>query len=1004
MKLPKIILYFFLLTSYAFTTLKSNTDPQMLEDYIQILSELEEQAAKRDKKDCTQDKLCTVISKLNALKNQFNCHDARVRSDFAQLFSEVDRIISKEDDLSEEIAQCCEELKSKIDSLTLVPDCDFSGTYTLLNSVLSKEDVIIDNLETLIVDQNACCTTLNAKINNLTNIVNIGFDDSFMQLNMVIAQNNSVSSKIDLCCATLNSKIDSININNQCDLSGTFTAFDACCFTLGSKIDAININSSCDLAGTFTVLDQVLTQEISTQSKLDLCCNTIVSQLDTLAGLVAADFAGTFTSLDACCLTLNSKIDAININSTCDLSGAFTALNACCSTLNSKIDILLTSTCFGSGSSNPCTLTPISGPTVLSAAGSYCLISGFAVASGDGILITGNNITLDLNSKTVVGTGGNNGIHIASSASNVSIINGSIVGMNNSGILIEGNKCLVQNCAMNDNLIGLNIINAQANRIIGNTAITNLSAGFALTNARNTLVLNNRAIANGSDNNAYGFISSAGFGNIFEQCIADNTITTTNAQGFIAAGFILTGTECCSKILDCKADNTQTASFGFAVPYGIYLEEDFVGTVTLKTSNFNGTSITAVNWSPDGRYLAVGDRENDLRVYSFNGRSLLFTASALSGLQNSVDWSPDGTYLAAGGPTALDGFEIHVFAFNGNSLTPIATANSSNGVPVTSVEWSPDGNYLAVGILNAGGESMMPSVFQIAVFFFDGNSLTLVDAITYFDGSASISTIDWSPNEQFLAVGSGRSMTIPGLVSIYSFDQTTALLSLVTTQTPGPVIEIEWSPNGKFLGVAQIDNGDGVTGRIYHFDGSVLDQVASATAGDTEDKGPQPGFFNSIDWTPDGEFIAFGGSKSIMDNATIRIYSFDNSTITGTTQIITTDPVSQGALEWTQSEKYLASGSRMLSSGANLPAVHVFKSFTRNTCKNVVKNNTVSCVTGGCGTGVGINADTTLNTVLGNTSSNNDRNYLFVENIYTGGLYNSPTPPTNIQNISLSSR
>lgn len=906
MKLPKIILYFFLLTSYAVTTLKPNTDPQLLEDYIQILSELEEQAAKRDKKDCTQDKLCTVISKLNALKNQFNCHDARVRSDFAQLFSEVDQIISRQDDISDEIAECCEELKSKIDNLTLVAACDFSGTYTLLNSVLSKEDVIIDTLDTLTIDQAACCITLNTKINNLTNIVNMGFDDTFLQLNMVIAQNNTVSSKIDQCCATLNSKIDTIMVGGSCDLSGTFTV-----------------------------------------------------------------------------------------------------LAACCTTLESKIDILLTSTCFGSGSSNLCALTPITGPTVLAVPGSYCLISGFLVASGDGILITGSNITLDLNSKTIVGIGGHNGIHVAPSASNVSIFNGGVVGMTNSGMLIEGNKCLIQNCTLNDNLIGLNIVNAHANRVIGNTAITNLSAGFSLTNARNTIVLNNRAIANGSDNNAYGFISSAGFGNIFEQCIADNTKTTTNAQGLIAAGFILTGTECCSKILDCKADNTQTASVGFAVPYGIYLEEDFVGTVTLKTSNFDGTVINAVNWSPDGRYLAVGDNitpnNPDLRVYTFNGRSLLFTTSAQLGRTNSVDWSPDGTYLAQGGITATDGFEIHVFAFNGNTLTQIATANSSNGVPVTSVEWSPDGSFLAVGIQNNGGESMIPSVFQIAVFFFDGNSLTLVDAITYFDGSASITTVDWSPNEQFLAVGSGASPTIPGLVSVYSFDQTTALLSLVTTQTPGPVGEIEWSPNGKFLAVAQLDNGDGVTGRVYHFDGSVLDQVATVSAGDTNDKGPKPGFFNAVDWTPDGEFIAFGGTKSIMDNATIRIYSFDNSTITGTSQIIATDPINLGALEWTQSEKYLASGSRMLSSGAIAPAVHVFKSITRNTCKNVVKNNTVSCVTGGCGTGVGINADTTLNTVLGNTSSNNDRNYLFVENIYTGGLYNSPTPPTNIQNISLSS-
>jgi len=61
---------------------------------------------------------------------------------------------------------------------------------------------------------------------------------------------------------------------------------------------------------------------------------------------------------------------------------------------------------------NPCDPTPITGPTTLAVAGHYCLSESFSVGSGDGITVTASNVVLDLNNKTISGTGGDNGVVI----------------------------------------------------------------------------------------------------------------------------------------------------------------------------------------------------------------------------------------------------------------------------------------------------------------------------------------------------------------------------------------------------------------------------------------------------------------------------------------------------------------------------------------------------------------------------------------------------------------
>ena len=88
-------------------------------------------------------------------------------------------------------------------------------------------------------------------------------------------------------------------------------------------------------------------------------------------------------------------------------------------------------------------------------------------------------------------------------------------------------------------------------------------------------------------------------------------------------------------------------------------------------------------------------------MLAFDGTSLASVATFAHGATiNSVNWSPDGRFLAIGGFIA-GGIEVQVLAFDGTSLTSVATF--AHGAEVRSVNWSPNGTVLGIGGDPSGG-------------------------------------------------------------------------------------------------------------------------------------------------------------------------------------------------------------------------------------------------------------------------------------------------------------
>lgn len=192
-----------------------------------------------------------------------------------------------------------------------------------------------------------------------------------------------------------------------------------------------------------------------------------------------------------------------------------------------------------------------------------------------------------------------------------------------------------------------------------------------------------------------------------------------------------------------------------------------------------------MDWSLDGRYVAVsGPTGGNLGVYFFNGVSLTQVASynTMSSWGNCVAWSPNGKYIAVGNLAVLSLNDLQVFQFNGTNLSLITTVNNTNEIDY--LAWHPSGTYLAAA--GAGNNST-------TIYSFNGTGLTSIAS----QSSTTPRGVDWSPSGLFLAVGGGDNV-----VTVYSFANLTSLYSVASRGvTSSGIWCVKWSPDGTKIAI-----------------------------------------------------------------------------------------------------------------------------------------------------------------------------------------------------------
>ncbi len=270
----------------------------------------------------------------------------------------------------------------------------------------------------------------------------------------------------------------------------------------------------------------------------------------------------------------------------------------------------------------------------------------------------------------------------------------------------------------------------------------------------------------------------------------------------------------------------------------------------------------------------------------------------------SVNFSPCGRYLAVGASSGFDtDRSLELYAFNpagSEILTRIASINPGDGNSpsdnlsrVWSVNFSPCGRYLAVGVTSGDptGRSLELYAFNPAGY----EVLTRIASINPGYGNSpsdnlfSVQSVNFSPCGRYLAVGAVSGNTGRSL-ELYAFNPAgDEILTRIASINPGygdssdnlsSVVSVNFSPCGRYLAVGALSLGN--TGRsleLYAFNpagSEILTRIASINPGDGNSPSDNLFSVQSVNFSPCGRYLAVGAYSGLdTDSRSLELYAFN---------------------------------------------------------------------------------------------------------------------------------
>jgi WD40 repeat protein len=308
-------------------------------------------------------------------------------------------------------------------------------------------------------------------------------------------------------------------------------------------------------------------------------------------------------------------------------------------------------------------------------------------------------------------------------------------------------------------------------------------------------------------------------------------------------------------------------------------------------------ALHSVSWSPDGSFLAAGDRAGEVRLHRFPTGDQRYSEASYHRHRDwtvsGVAWSPDGTHIASGG---YEG-EVHVWkpaptgGYRQAALGSIVICRTEEqgtriGDQITCLTWSPDSRSVLAGrqdgslvqwdaltgacllIIRRHEQSVTdlaysPDGTHVASASEDGtvriwNTRADPDQEIICHHRGPVCSLAWSPD------GTQLVSSEPGDPSLHVWDPACGVaiqqmpVSVYSTR-PHRVRKVAWSPDGSFIAVG----GD---------DGAL--QVVSIAQRQhvlTYHLGTTYRVF-SVAWSPDGQWIAAGGSRRDGYDARVNVW------------------------------------------------------------------------------------------------------------------------------------
>ncbi len=277
------------------------------------------------------------------------------------------------------------------------------------------------------------------------------------------------------------------------------------------------------------------------------------------------------------------------------------------------------------------------------------------------------------------------------------------------------------------------------------------------------------------------------------------------------------------------------------------------------------TNIYALAFSPDGRTLASGGWDNTVKLWEIEHGTLLWMGWH-NGRVNDITFSPDGHLLASGGDDNL----IRLWdAQNGTQVQELAGQSST----VYSLAWSPDGRLLASGYADGSIWLWKPEMPD-----------TDIHAQRISGHASWVTGLAFSPDGTQLA-----STGHDGTLKLWEMKNGSCLQTFFRHMVRG--MRVAWSPDGRTIASGEWDGTiflwDIVQGKaracLRTGDDNLIASIAftpdshtlvSSSAGFLQMWDVERAqclrtidcyleILTSIDWSPDGRFIA-GGSFGVI--------------------------------------------------------------------------------------------------------------------------------------------
>ncbi len=789
----------------------------------------------------------SIESKAEVISSKVDVVSAEINNDFRETWTVLQTIVNE----NWSIESKAEVISSKIDALP--------RDTAELWSIESKAEVISSKIDTLPGQLTPELWSIESKAEVISSKIDALPRDT-AELWSIESKAEVISSKIDTLPGQLTPELWSIESKAE---------------VISSKIDALprdtaelwSIESKAEvISSKIDTLPGQLTPELwSIESKAEV----ISSKIDTLPGQITPEL----WSIESKAEVISSKIDALPRD-----TAELWSIESKAEVISSKIDLPLAcaATPIAKSGTTASNKTPISGAVTLSDSGDYCLNADL---SGD-IVISGNNISLDLNGYTV--NGSSNGIDIR--GTKVDVFNGTIQNSANTGVKLSTPYCTLSSLDVVNTKTGYQLINADYAAVNNCRALACTMAGFSLEQSEYATLTSCQAVNTGSSiDSVSGFVSNGGLANTFDGCVAKK-IYNTNVLGTASAhGFKLYNSEQKTTITNSTANDIKAT--GTSV-YGVYLESTITSTLSDVAWTQTSDNANAIAWLKRGSnpsYVATADFTNPaINILRYDGTTLT-SVNSLPSPAASLAWTTMGekNYLAL-----ASGSSVYVYEFipASNALDLVTSATLGNHA--TAVAWLEWGNnrYLAAG---ASTGDILASV--ISIFPFSGTAFgTVIPVLS--DANSSSNGLDFIVigNQAYLAAS--YSIGTYYYITIYEFTGTSAsgILSVLTTNGA----DVKWlqANNGRYYVINS--NGSPAYLAVSEFIQNPATLTVKATSGSLS----STQFFCSCFPCNQHNYIAAG---TYGLGAVVKIFDYDGGT---TLSEITTyedyDAISAQGVDW----------------------------------------------------------------------------------------------------------